>query len=80
MIETALIRFMHRSKINQGNRHIVHKERISFLREANFSESVVRSAIETLMLPSTTVRLSYSHGEMRGPVEFYEKVYAPSLL
>ncbi|MDP6730221.1 MAG: hypothetical protein QF675_09605 [SAR324 cluster bacterium] len=67
-------------KIKQGDRHTVHKERISFLRVANFSESGVRSALEALMLPSKPVHLSHSHGEMQGPVEFYEKVYAPSFL
>ncbi len=55
---------MHRPKIKQGDRHTVHKERISFLRVANFSESGVRSALEALMLPSKPVHLSHSHGEM----------------
>lgn len=58
----------------------MHKERINFLREANFSESRVLSALEALMLPSKPVRLCHSHREMQGPVEFYEKVYAPSFL
>ncbi|MEE3122339.1 MAG: ester cyclase [SAR324 cluster bacterium] len=59
--------------------HTAHKERISFLREAmyDFSEIPVRSALEALMHPSATLRLCHPFEEMKGPVEFYEKVYAP---
>ena len=67
------------SEISKVDRHMAHKERIRPLRQAmyDFSESGVRSALEALMLPSTTVRLSHPLGEMQGHVEFYEKVYAP---
>ena len=70
------------SEISIADRHMAHKERIRPLRQAmyDFSESGVRSALEALMFPSKSVHLSHSHGEMQGPVEFYEKVYAPSFL
>ena len=67
------------SEISKADRHTAHKQRILPLRQAmyDFSETGVRSWLETLFLPETKVRLSHPMGEMQGPAEFYDKVYQP---